>query len=316
MSSGRHLIVVVEDDAQNAQTLRDIVGSMDMDCVVVGRLDELRALLDAGTAPCGVLQDMQVPYAPGARPHEKAGESCIADVRARWQGRLAVAIVVVTGYRDDPDFVWAMSELDADGFCSKSNIRALPDKLRAALRKRGREDHAACARCGEESQVGGRPLEESVRLYSHEHPRGRVLAADEARAIQERRADYDLFLDYVTPARQGYVAGRRDHRLGFKETYLSETSAAILSELVEAGRALRANAIPRLRNGGHESAVRLVQKARQAVDVRAMINGKESRTEWRAIRSVGTKGELGFVFDPRPGTRYAVLVRGDGKRGA
>ncbi len=52
------------------------------------------------------------------------------------------------------------------------------------------------------------------------------------------------------------------------------------------------------------------------MDVRAMINGKESRTEWRAIRSVGTKGDLGFVFDPRPGTRYAVFLRGDGKRGA
>jgi len=145
------MVLLVEDDPQNAETLRDIVGSMDMDCRVVVTLEEVRALLASGFAACAVLQDIQIPHAAGARPHEKAGESSIALVKARWPGKRRPGIVVVTGFRSDPDFVWAMSELDVDGFCSKSNIQALPDKLHAALKKRGREDHAGCAACDGES---------------------------------------------------------------------------------------------------------------------------------------------------------------------
>jgi hypothetical protein len=56
--------------------------------------------------------------------------------------------------------------------------------------------------------------------------------------------------------------------------------------------------------------VRLVQQARKAVDVRLMVAGKESRTEWRSIHTVGGKGGMGFVFEPRAGVRWAVMVKG------
>ena len=46
---------------------------MDMDCRVVATLEEVRACLEEGFEPCGVLPDMQIPHAAGARPHEKGG---------------------------------------------------------------------------------------------------------------------------------------------------------------------------------------------------------------------------------------------------
>jgi DNA-binding NarL/FixJ family response regulator len=140
----RHEILVLEDHPGNAAALQDLLGAMDMDCRLVTTLDELRACLATGFKPCGALLDMQVPHTAGARPHEKAGESGIAMVQARWTGDERVPIVVVTAFRSDPEYVWAMAELDVDGFCAKSNIAALPDKLTHALKKAGRGAHAEC----------------------------------------------------------------------------------------------------------------------------------------------------------------------------
>ncbi len=310
LTTDRHTVLIVEDDPQNAQTLRDIVGAMDMDCRVVATLEEVRALLASGFAPCAILQDMQIPFAAGARPHEEGGESSIGQVRGRWKGKRSVAIVVVTGFRADPDFVWAMSELDADGFCAKANIETLPEKLRAALKKRGRERHADCAECNAESRVVESMPRGAARVFSNEYPRGRAIGAEEVEAIVKRRAEHDLFLDYASIAgTRGYLAGFRDHRRIFREAFLAETSAAILAELVEAGKPIRADALRRLRHGGHVSAVRLVQKARKEVDVHVMMRGRESAREWRAFHTVGGKGATAFVFEPPAGKNYAVLVR-------
>jgi hypothetical protein len=87
---------------------------------------------------------------------------------------------------------------------------------------------------------------------------------------------------------------------------------AAAAELVEARKAIRADGLKRLRGGGHESAVRLVQKARQAVDVRRIVRGKESRTEWRAFHTLGTKMGTEFVFEPPAGMTYAVIVKAKG----
>jgi CheY-like chemotaxis protein len=149
----RHTILIVEDDPKNAQSLAEMVQSMDMDCKVAGTLEEVRALLGGGLCPCGVLQDMQLPHAEGARPHEKTGESSIALVKGIWNGKGRPAIVVVTAFRADPDYVWQMAELEVDGFVAKTNVQVLPEKLRAAMKKHGREEHANCAACSKAARV-------------------------------------------------------------------------------------------------------------------------------------------------------------------
>jgi DNA-binding response OmpR family regulator len=276
--TARHAILIVEDDPQHAEVLRDVVQSMDFDCRLATTLDEVKAML-ATFEPCAVLQDMQIPHVAGARPHEKAGESSIRLVRRQSSGPGRAPIVVVTAFRSDPDFVWHIAELEADAFVTKANIDALADKLIACLKKSGREDHARCATCNGAS----RPPESLPRgaaiLFAHDR-RGVAVDPAAVAALHERRAEHDLFLDYsgLVDAR-GYLAGFRDHRRVFRETHLGETSAALLAELVEARRAIRADALRRLKHGGQSSAVRLVQQARKAVDVHVVIRGKESRTQ-------------------------------------
>lgn len=306
--NGRHEILIAEDDAGCAQAMADLVRSMEMDCRVVRTLEEEKAAL-AERLPCAIVQDMQMPHAAGAQPHEKSGESAMRNARSLSNGARRVPIVVVTAFRSDPDYVWAMSELEAEGFIAKSNLAALADKLAGALKKRGREDHARCAECNDESRVGlkGPP----AMLYAHDRA-AVVIDAAEVAAIALRRKEHDLFLDYATEDPRGWLAGYRDHAGAFHETRLGETSAAILVELVKARSPMRADALKPLRGSGRESAVRLVQKARHAVDVRKMVRGKESRTEWRAFHTVGSKQAMEFVFEPPVGMTYAVMVRGKG----
>ncbi|HEY2511052.1 MAG TPA: response regulator, partial [Polyangiaceae bacterium] len=150
--TARHEILIVEDNHENAEVLRDLVQSMDFGCRVVTTLEEVRACLESGFLPCGVLQDVQIPHAAGARPHEKAGESSIALVRARSRGAMRVPIVVLTAFRSEPELVWRMAELEADFFLEKTKIGALPDKLAAYLARNGRACHGDCERANLESQ--------------------------------------------------------------------------------------------------------------------------------------------------------------------
>jgi CheY-like chemotaxis protein len=320
---GRHVIQIVEDDPQNARALEEIVRSMDFDCRIATTLEEAKAAI-AESLPCALLQDIELPYAPGARPHDKAGESSIRATRALSSGATRVPILVVTGLPAEPDFVWRMSELEADAFIQKSNVGVLPEKLLACLRKTGREDHARCAERNAESRPGagaahpaagdGRTaaaLAPVATLYADDR-HGVPIPLAELRALVERRSELDLFLDCVTDDPRGRLAGRRDHAGVFHETFLGETSAWIVSELVRARKAVRADAMKRLRGGGSESAVRLVQKARKAIDVNLLVRGKVSRTEWRAFRTVGEKGGMAFEFRPPVGMRWAVLVKEKG----
>ena len=319
----KHVVQIVEDNPDSARVLEEIVRSMDFDCRIATTLEEAKAAL-AESLPCAVLQDIEIPYAAGARPHDRAGESSIRATRALSSGAMRVPILVVTALPPEPDFVWRMSELEADAFVPKSNVRVLPDKLLACLRKTGREEHARCADRNAESHPGagtvaaegghGAPAAIALpvaTLYANDR-HGVPILPGEQRALALRRSEIDLFLDYVTDDPRGRLAGYRDHAGVFHETFLGETSAWIVSELVRARRAVRADAMKRLSGGGPESAVRLVQKARKAVDVNVVVRGKVSRTEWRAFHTVGEKGAMGFEFRPPLGMTWAVMVREKG----
>jgi DNA-binding response OmpR family regulator len=308
--TARHYVLIVEDDPKSARVLEENVRSMDFDCRVVTTLEGAKAAY-AEREPCAVLQDMEIPHAAGARPHDKAGESNIRAIRAVSSGPKSVPIVIVTALPAKVDFVWRLAKLDANDFVEKANIGALPDKLAEALRRSGREDHARCAECNAASRPtegAARTADVAATLFGPDR-HGVAIDAMEMAAVVARRAEYDLFLDFVTDDARGRLAGYRDHDGVFHEAFLGETSAGILAELVQARRVVRADALKRTRGGGQESAVRLVQKARQAVDVHAIVRGKESRTEWRAFHTMGEKGATAFVFEPPVGMTYAVLVK-------
>jgi L-alanine-DL-glutamate epimerase-like enolase superfamily enzyme len=86
---------------------------------------------------------------------------------------------------------------------------------------------------------------------------------------------------------------------------LTQIAAAMLAELVQERRPVRASWMKCVRQGGITSAVRIMERARTSLDV------KTGRMAWRAIRTIthvgGDYSTKEFFFDPPAGFRYAVI---------
>ena len=318
---GRHVGWVIEDHPHAAAVMKEYVQSLDHEVIVSTTLEEVRAVL-AERLPCYVLQDIQIPHDAGARPHDKAGESSVRMIRKLSNGPGRVPIIVVTEYRNDPDFVWRMRDLEVDGFVEKSKVEVLPDRVLERLEAAGRADHAACAGCNARSRPAGAGAAAGAvgsgvgaeakvaRVFSHEGAGVAEVTAAEWAAMVERRGEMDSFLDFVTERERGYLAGATGRDGVFREVWLAETHAGIVAELVGArGKAIRATGMKCLKSAGLGSAVRLVQQARKLVDVNAVVDGRVHRTRWRAFKTEGEKGDLGVRFDPPVGFRWGVGVR-------
>ena len=310
-----HVALVSEDDPKTSAEVCGIAASLGHEPVPVTTLEEKRAFFASGRRPCYEVQDLQMPYKHGANPHEASGESGIRFTRSVSSGRWRIPVIVLTAFSDKPRYVAKVTKLEADDYLMKSQMSELGDVILQWLKETGREDHAECARCNERSRPPSAPPEAKevpvvARLLSHEGTRG--IDEEELARIIARRKDLDLFLNARDEERSGFLAGRTDLRRSYKETYVPKLHADILVELIEAGKAIRATALKCLRAGNvamdNENALRLVQRARQAIDVHALVNGRESRKKWRAIHTTGEKNAIAFWFRPPPGMRWGVVA--------
>jgi hypothetical protein len=154
-------------------------------------------------------------------------------------------------------------------------------------------DHADCARCNElTGGASGRRASSSqdapvALLYSNED-RGAPLGADALNALVARRSEYDLFLSFVVPGPGGFVAGRRDAKGKFRKGPLEQNGAALVAELVQERRPLRASGMKCVRHGGIGDPVRAFERARAVVDeplgTRAWRSIRRSRTSAATTR--------------------------------
>ena len=129
----------------------------------------------------------------------------------------------------------------------------------------------------------------------------RTLTEPECRALQARAADFDLFIDLMTPVDAGrYRAGRRDAEGFFEEKPLTANQAAVLVELISKRKPLRADEL---------KSVDLVQPAKRLEEARKLIDINLSRYNWRSIKTLrgDTPEAKRFFFDPPEGLRFAVL---------
>jgi CheY-like chemotaxis protein len=311
-----HEAAVCEDHDETRQRICDTVASLGHKPVPLTTLEEMRAYYSSGRRPCYVLQDMQMPHRHGAPAHEAVGDSGIGMLRAVSTGPWRIPCIVLTSFSKEAKYVMHCIRLGADDFLEKSRMSELPETIRHNLKATGREDHAECARCAERSRPAGAAPEAAkekpavARLLSHEGTRG--IDEEELARIIARRKELDLFLNARDEEAAGYLAGRRDLKRNYRETYISRTDAEIIAELVEAKKEVRANALKCLRAAGCGAelavAVRMVQKARKLVDVHALVNGRESQKRWRSIHTTGDKNATAFCFRPPATLRWSLLL--------
>jgi hypothetical protein len=313
--SEQHIGLVNEDDPQTSAVVCGIVAALGHEPVAVATLEEKRAFYASGRRPCYEVQDLQVPYKHGLNAHESAGESGIRFTRGLSSGPFRIPVVVLTSFSKETRYVAKVMKLDADDYVMKSQMSELGGVLLQWLKETGREDHADCARCNERSRPASAPPEAKeapivARLLSNEGTRG--IDEEELEGILARRKELDLFLNARDEERGGFLAGRRDLRGNYKETYIPKLHADILVELIEGRKAaIRATALKCFQGKTirlePDNAARLVQRARQAVDVHALVNGRESKRSWRAIHTTGEKNAPAFWFRPPGGMRWCVV---------
>lgn len=145
----RHRALIVEDDAETAEDLAEIVGSLGWDHVVAASGEEARGIL-RNQQICIVLLDLQIKDTPRSiKGHVEHGRELLREIRRghgeRVDGKHWLPVVVVSGYaREVPEAVEVMRDGASDFVQKPFGSSALSSKLRAALDESGRSSHAAC----------------------------------------------------------------------------------------------------------------------------------------------------------------------------
>jgi CheY-like chemotaxis protein len=156
--SDAHVALIVEDDPQIVRLLTQHLDSIGHAHRVASTVAEAVALI-ADEAFCYGLFDMQIPSVAGAPPLVTGGKTVFerfrkANPRCTAAGHHHVPALVLTSFSSAPDFVSEMYDGGANGFIAKpfgERMEFVLDKIKAALKRGGHEDHEACIRTRKES---------------------------------------------------------------------------------------------------------------------------------------------------------------------
>jgi DNA-binding response OmpR family regulator len=148
-STAGHRALIVEDDAEAAEDLSEIVGSLGWERVVAASRDEASGIL-RDQEICIVLLDLQIKDTPRSiKGHVEHGRELLREIR-RGHGELVgqkfwLPVLIVSGYaREVPEAVEVMRDGASDLVQKPFNSREVSQKLRSALKESGRSSHDAC----------------------------------------------------------------------------------------------------------------------------------------------------------------------------
>jgi CheY-like chemotaxis protein len=148
--TGRHRVLVVEDDPATAEDLADLLGAIDCDPVIVdNKRDALAALQHK--AICLAVFDLQIKLERDSiKGHTEAGRSLIRDARRMYPAHTGACyrlpILVVSGYAREVESAVEVMKDGADDVIQKPlDSREVSRSVRQALERSGRASHEACA---------------------------------------------------------------------------------------------------------------------------------------------------------------------------
>jgi DNA-binding response OmpR family regulator len=232
-----HDILIVEDDPECAETLRQFVTAAGHRARIATTVAEAKALL-AAFDPCCSIVDRQLPAADGEPPLEIAGETCVRGIRMRYPGMSAAGfhekpILVATGSGegDKHRLVRSVFHMGGDSFIAKpfgANPKEVIDQIADALARGGRSDHRTCedARRGgaaaahekahaAEAPIGGEGVEHRVRLTAEKLGKRTIVLVDGERAALTD-ASFVLLVQLVVAdsIERGAKTARKQLRIG------------------------------------------------------------------------------------------------------
>jgi DNA-binding response OmpR family regulator len=148
--TGRHRVLVVEDDRPTADDLADILRSLDCEPVVVD--NKRAALARLSREPlCLAIFDLQIKLeSDSIRGHIEAGRSLVREARKLYPEHAGPCyrfpILVVSGYAREVGSAVEVMKDGADDVIQKPlDSREVSHGVRQALERSGRATHEACA---------------------------------------------------------------------------------------------------------------------------------------------------------------------------
>ena len=201
--NNRHVALVVEDDLEQAEDLKDLLRSLGHDVLHVPTQEEALELLDAGGF-CFALLDLQIKVSQDSiSPRLESGKTLMKQIRERYPCRNSddhhyLQIIAMSGYvKETPDAIRLLQD-GADDFISKpiqKHVPPLPVKIDEALRKSGRQNHADCAAMMGLAQQGNkRQTMEGQNAIAPKRPHLTIPGTQQGKRTEVRVGDKPVFL--------------------------------------------------------------------------------------------------------------------------
>lgn len=152
-ASERHVALLVEDDAEMAAELGELLESIGHACIHASNKEDAERLAEVGEF-CYALLDLEIKATPDSiRARVEAGETLRAMIRTRYprrntSGEHLLPILQVSAHADAQHIIGAFRDRLVDDYIVKpigTNQPPFKEKIEAVLRKSGRERHEHCA---------------------------------------------------------------------------------------------------------------------------------------------------------------------------
>lgn len=145
----QHLALVVEDDRETAEDLREILRSINCDSIVVDNAKEAQVTLQKKSF-CLVLLDLQIKEAPDSiKGHVEHGKALLRRIREKHIDHNGITfwlpVLIVSGFaREVNEAVDIMKDGASDVIQKPLDSREVSDGIRKALQASGRQTHDCC----------------------------------------------------------------------------------------------------------------------------------------------------------------------------
>lgn len=210
---GRHLALVVEDDAETAEDLVQILESVDCASIVADNAEDVEKRLEEKSF-CLILLDLQIKKTPDSiKGHVEHGKSVLRTIRARYNEHMgncySLPVLIVSGFARETDVAVEVMKTGASDIIQKPLVSGqVSERIRQALQDSGRRAHDGC---------GELPRQRSVSLDN-----GIVLAIPGDRVQRRTRvtvggnpvevtdASLRILLNLILAHRKATVANKRD----------------------------------------------------------------------------------------------------------
>lgn len=145
----RHIALVVEDDAETAEDLREILQSLDCNCVVVDNADDALVKLQDNRF-CLIVLDLQIKRAPDSiKGHVEHGKALLRKIRETNVDHTGTTywlpVLIVSGFaREVNEAVDIMKDGASDVIHKPFDSQQVSEAIRHAFKATGRQTHDSC----------------------------------------------------------------------------------------------------------------------------------------------------------------------------